>query len=113
MTTGYFLGQVYAVDDRHQEIALVMRQDDTDERVIVQPEVWDESRFMAWLTSQQWVVARGLAAVGLPQIMRAEVVEVMFAASAPGSYTAARGAFDWTDGDEPAEASVRRMRGEE
>lgn len=34
-------------------------------------------------------------------------------ASAPGSYTAAWGAFDWAEGDEPAEASVRRMRGEE
>lgn len=31
----------------------------------------------------------------------------------PGSYKQARGVFDWQEGDEPAEDTIRRIRGDD
>lgn len=78
----YFLGQICAVDGLHRHF--VMERDEWKgeraESRIVEPELWDELQYIAWMESGQIVAAKGIIAAGLPLIMRAVVVPVIFGA---------------------------------
>lgn len=66
-------------------------------------EIWGQSVIVYGRVTRDSEHGRALS---IRDISRIEDV----VSSEPGSYKAARGAFIWSDGDEPAEATIRRIR---